>query len=37
MALNFVGAAMTDGKVLETAYAYEQATKWHERHATFTE
>jgi len=28
---------MTDGKVLETAYAYEQATSWHERHATFTE
>ena len=37
VALNFVGAAMTDGKVLETAYAYEQATSWHERHATFTE
>ena len=27
MALNFVGAPMTDGKILEIAYAYEQATK----------
>ncbi len=35
MALNFVGAPMTDGKILEIAYAYEQATSWHERRATF--
>jgi aspartyl-tRNA(Asn)/glutamyl-tRNA(Gln) amidotransferase subunit A len=35
MALNFVGAPMTDGKILEIASAYEQATNWHERRATF--
>ena len=37
MALNFVGAPMTDGKILEIAYAFEQATKWHERRATFAD
>jgi aspartyl-tRNA(Asn)/glutamyl-tRNA(Gln) amidotransferase subunit A len=35
MSLNFVGAPMTDGKILEIAYAYEQATSWHERRPTF--
>jgi aspartyl-tRNA(Asn)/glutamyl-tRNA(Gln) amidotransferase subunit A len=35
MALNFVGAPMTDGKILEIAHAYEQATSWHERRAPF--
>jgi aspartyl-tRNA(Asn)/glutamyl-tRNA(Gln) amidotransferase subunit A len=36
MALNFVGAPMTDGKILEIAYAYEQANNWHERRPSFT-
>lgn len=37
VALQFVGAAMGDAKVLEVAHAYEQATAWHERRPTFTE
>ncbi len=37
MALNFVGTPMTDGKILEIAFAYEQATSWHERRAAFKE
>jgi len=37
MALNFVGAPMTDSKILEIAYAYEQATNWRERRPTFAE
>ncbi len=37
MALNFVGAPMTDGKILEMAYAYEQATNWHERRPAFAD
>jgi aspartyl-tRNA(Asn)/glutamyl-tRNA(Gln) amidotransferase subunit A len=36
VALNFVGGPMSDGKVLETAYAYEQATTWHERRPPFS-
>lgn len=35
--LTFVGAPMTDSKVLEIAYAYEQATTWHERRPIFAE
>lgn len=33
--MTLAGAPMTDGKVLEIAYAYEQATTWHERRPTF--
>jgi aspartyl-tRNA(Asn)/glutamyl-tRNA(Gln) amidotransferase subunit A len=36
MSLNFVGAPMQDGKILEIAYAFEQATNFHERRAAFT-
>ncbi|MBI4472964.1 MAG: amidase [Acidobacteria bacterium] len=35
--LTFVGGAMTDGKVLEIAHGYQQATTWHHRRPTFAE
>jgi aspartyl-tRNA(Asn)/glutamyl-tRNA(Gln) amidotransferase subunit A len=35
--LTFVGAPMTDARVLQIAHAYEQATTWHEKRPAFTE
>jgi aspartyl-tRNA(Asn)/glutamyl-tRNA(Gln) amidotransferase subunit A len=35
--LTFIGAPMTDARILQIAYAYEQATTWHQRHPAFSE
>jgi aspartyl-tRNA(Asn)/glutamyl-tRNA(Gln) amidotransferase subunit A len=35
--LSFVGGPMADATVLQIAYAYEQATDWHEKRPTFSQ
>lgn len=35
--LTFVGAPMTDGKILEMAHVYQQSTEFHKKPAPFTE